>query len=79
MKGDEVETLGVITVACMLLSYGLLRSAYSALAFAVSWSLGSLFLALEGVWPIAVIQAGFAVVAFRRFWRKRTLRDMRRP
>jgi hypothetical protein len=79
MRGHEMEMLGIITVACMLLSYGLLRSSYSALAFAISWSLGSLFLALAGVWPLAVVQAAFAVVAFRRHWRKRTIRDMRRP
>jgi hypothetical protein len=69
MSDDEVNTIGMVAVATMLVSFALLRSAYASLAFAIGWTLGSFFLALEGVWTLALIQAGFAVIAFRRYWK----------
>jgi hypothetical protein len=55
----------------MLVSYALPRKDWAALVFAVSWTLGASFLFIEGVWPIAAIQATFAVVAYRRWWKLR--------
>lgn len=68
---DATFIIGILAVACMLGSYGLARSPYSSMAFAIAWTLGAIFLLLERVWPIAAIQAVFALIAFRRYWRAR--------
>jgi hypothetical protein len=68
---DLTFIIGVLAVASMLGSYGLVRSPYSSMAFAIAWTLGAIFLLLERVWPIAAIQAAFALIAFRRHWRAR--------
>jgi hypothetical protein len=68
---DATFIIGILAVTCMLGSYGLARSPCSSMAFAIAWTLGATFLLLEGIWPIAAIQAVFALIAFRRYWRAR--------
>ena len=58
MRDDLLSIAGVIVIASMLISYRLARSTYAtyaSLAFAISWTLGAMLLALERWWPIAAI------------------------
>jgi len=77
-RSDAMFIFGILTVACMLGSYGLARSSYAALAFAIAWTVGSVLLLAAGVWPIAAIQAIFACIAFGRHWKRRACRGLSR-
>jgi hypothetical protein len=67
---DAITVFGLITVASMLVSYVLKPGrAVFFIAFAVSWVLGSAYMFYAGAWPLGVIQAIFAAIAFSR-WRK---------
>jgi hypothetical protein len=58
-------------VASLLGSYGLSRTSYSTLAFGIAWTIGALFLGVVRIWPIAASQAILALLAFRRYWRRK--------
>jgi hypothetical protein len=61
---------GLMTVASMLAAYALKpgRSLFF-IGFAVSWTLGSVFLFYEGAWLLGTIQGVFAILALNR-WRQ---------
>lgn len=62
---------GSIAVAIMFLSYWLeSRSKWMVLVFAVGSAATALYSGLEGVYPITVIEALWALVAVQRFWRR---------
>ena len=65
---DSLTAFGLLAVTAMLLCYALEdRSPWFALAFAGSCALGSAYGFLQGAWPFGVIEAIWAVVAFRRW------------
>jgi hypothetical protein len=63
---DTKFVIGVLAVASMLGAYGLWRTSFSTLAFGIAWTLGAIFLLVEGLWPLAAIQALFALITFLR-------------
>ena len=63
-----LTVFGVIAVTIMFLSYWAEdRSKWLVLAFAIGSGLTSLYSGLAEVYPITVIEALWALVAFRRF------------
>jgi hypothetical protein len=68
---DALTAFGLFAVSLMLASYALEnRSHWFVLAFAAACGLGSAYGFLQGAWPFGVVEAIWAVVAFRR-WRVR--------
>jgi hypothetical protein len=64
---------GAGAVALMLLSYALEhRSSWWVLVFAFACAASSLYGWLAGTWPFGVVEAIWALVAFRRWWLRRT-------
>ena len=74
LGSDAAFAVGILALACMLGAYGFAQSTHSSVVFAIAWSLGAIFLFSEGIWPIAAIQAVFALIAFRRYCGKRRWR-----
>jgi hypothetical protein len=66
---------GLLGVTAMLVCYALeARSPWFVLVFAVSCAWASAYGFLQGAWPFGVVEAIWAVVAFRR-WRSRCIGD----
>lgn len=71
---DGLTLFGLFAVTAMLVCYALEeRSAWFILAFAVSCVLGSIYGFLQGAWPFGLIEAIWAAVAVRRWWKTATL------
>jgi hypothetical protein len=69
---DGLTAFGLFAVTAMLLTYALeARSPWFILAFAGSCVLGSIYGFLQGAWPFGVVEAIWAIVALRRWWRDR--------
>ncbi|MFO1127059.1 MAG: hypothetical protein U1E66_01265 [Rhodospirillales bacterium] len=69
---DALSLFGLAAVSAMLCFYALEeRSPWFILAFAGSCGLGSLYGFLQGAWPFGLVEAVWAAVACRRWWRKR--------
>ena len=69
---DALTAFGLIAVTAMLVCYALEeRSPWFILGFAVSCALGSVYGFLQGAWPFGVVEAIWAGVAVRRWWRRR--------
>ena len=65
---DLLTAFGLFAVTAMLVFYALeKRSRWFILAFAGSCLLGSLYGFLQGAWPFGVVEAIWALVAFRRW------------
>jgi hypothetical protein len=68
---DSLSLFGLFAVTAMLVCYALEdRSAWFILAFAVACALGSIYGFLQGAWPFGVVEAVWAVVAWRRWMAK---------
>ncbi|MCC6983775.1 MAG: hypothetical protein IT535_10935 [Bauldia sp.] len=68
---DALTLFGVLAVTLMLLTYALEnRSHWFVLGFAGACALGSAYGFLQGAWPFGVVEAIWALVAFRR-WQTR--------
>ncbi len=68
---DWLTAFGLFAVTAMLVCYALeKRSRWFVLAFAASCLLGSLYGFLQGAWPFGVVEAIWALVAFRRWLNK---------
>lgn len=67
---DPAAVWGALTVLWMLLQLAA-RGPNATLVFAISWTLGASLLFIEGMWPLAAIQATFAIGAYCRWWIKR--------
>ena len=75
---DSLTAFGLLAVTAMLISYALEdRSAWFILAFAGSCGLGSAYGFLQGAWPFGVVEALWALVAFRRWHYARHNRNPR--
>jgi hypothetical protein len=68
---DMLTLFGLFAVTAMLVTYALeARSRWFILAFAGACMLGSAYGFLQGAWPFGAVEAIWAVVAARRFWRR---------
>ena len=69
---SALTLFGLVAVTAMLVCYACEpRSPWFILAFAGSCALGSTYGFLQGAWPFGAIEAIWAVVAARRWWRAR--------
>ena len=69
---DALTLFGLVSVTAMMLCYALEdRSPWFVLAFAVCCVLASIYGFLQGAWPFGVVEAVWALVALRRWWRLR--------
>ena len=68
---DALTIFGVLAVSLMLVTYALeARSPWFVLGFAGACALASAYGFLQGAWPFGVVEAIWAIVAFRR-WQTR--------
>jgi hypothetical protein len=71
---DLLTAFGLFAVTAMLVCYALeRRSPWWTLAFAGACLLGSAYGFLQGAWPFGLVEAVWALVAARRWWRARGL------
>jgi hypothetical protein len=69
---NSLSLFGLFAVTAMLVTYALeKRSQWFILAFAGSCLLGSIYGFLQGAWPFGLVEAIWAAVAARRWWRTR--------
>ncbi len=69
---DRLTLFGLLAVTAMVVCYALeQRSRWFVLAFAGACALGSAYGFLQGAWPFGVVEASWAVVAARRWWRSK--------
>jgi hypothetical protein len=69
---SALALFGLFAVTAMLVCYALEhRSPWFVLAFAASCVLGSVYGFLQGAWPFGLVEAVWAMVALRRWWRAR--------
>jgi hypothetical protein len=72
---DMLTLFGLFAVAAMLACYAAEDlSPWFVLAFAGACALASAYGFLQGAWPFGVVEAIWAVVALRRWWRRRSNR-----
>ena len=67
---NPLTLFGLFAVTAMLVCYALeSRSPWFILAFAGACALGSAYGLLQGAWPFGAVEAIWAVVAARRWWK----------
>jgi hypothetical protein len=67
---SALSVFGLFAVTAMLVCYAFEnRSPWFILAFAVACALGSVYGFLQGAWPFGIVEAVWAMVALRRWWR----------
>jgi hypothetical protein len=67
---NGLTLFGLFAVTAMLVTYALeSRSPWFILAFAAACALGSVYGFLQGAWPFGVVEAIWAGVAVRRWYR----------
>jgi hypothetical protein len=67
---DSLSLFGLVAVSLMLVFYALEeKSPWFVFAFAFSCALGSAYGFLQGAWPFGLVEAVWAAVALRRWWR----------
>jgi len=67
---DALTVFGLFAVTAMLVCYALEdRSPWFVLAFAAACGLGSAYGFLQGAWPFGLVEAIWAGVALRRWYR----------
>jgi hypothetical protein len=70
---SPLTIFGLVAVSLMLVCYALeARSPWYVLGFAIACMLGSTYGFLQGAWPFGLVEAIWAGVALRRWWRRRT-------
>ena len=69
---DGLTLFGLVAVSLMLLCYAMEAWGRGwVLGFAGSCALGSAYGFLQGAWPFGAVEAVWAVVALRRFYKSR--------
>jgi hypothetical protein len=69
---DALAAFGLFAVSAMLVCYAMeARSRWWTLAFAGACALGSAYGFLQGAWPFGLVEAVWAGVALRKWWRLR--------
>jgi len=72
---DGLTLFGLFAVSAMLVTYSFEAAAHWwTLAFSGACLLGSIYGFLQGAWPFGLVEAVWAVVALRRWWRRRAVR-----
>ena len=67
---SALSLFGLFAVTAMLVFSALEhRSPLFILAFALACALGSVYGFLQGAWPFGIVEAIWALVAARRWWR----------
>ena len=67
---DGLTLFGLFAVSAMLVTYALeARSHWYVLGFAGACALGSAYGFLPGAWPFGLVEAVWALVALRKWWR----------
>ncbi|MCH9013388.1 MAG: hypothetical protein IIA68_10090 [Proteobacteria bacterium] len=67
---EPLDAFGLVAVTAMLVCYALEeRSAWYVLGFAGACVLGSVYGFVQGAWPFGLVEAIWALVAARRWWR----------
>jgi hypothetical protein len=67
---SALSLFGLFAVTAMLVFYALEhRIPWFILAFALACTLGSVYGFLQGAWPFGIVEAIWALVAVRRWWR----------
>jgi len=70
---DGLTLFGLVAVTAMVVCYALEpRSRWFVLGFAGACVLGSVYGFLQGAWPFGVVEAVWAIVAARRWWRSKS-------
>ncbi|MHB8530893.1 MAG: hypothetical protein ACYC8V_15445 [Caulobacteraceae bacterium] len=69
---DSLTAFGLFAVSAMLVCYALeARAHWWTLGFSAACLLASAYGFLQGAWPFGAVEAIWAVVAGRRWWRLR--------
>ena len=69
---NALTLFGLFAVSAMLVCYSLERRPHGyILGLAFSCALGSTYGFLQGAWPFGLVEAIWALVAARRWWRER--------
>lgn len=72
MNLSPLTLFGLFSVTAMLVCYALENwSPWFVLGFAGACALGSVYGFLAGTWPFGFVEAIWALVALRRWWRQR--------
>ena len=67
---SRLSLFGLFAVTAMLVCYAFEdRSPWFILAFGGACALGSVYGFLQGAWPFGLVEAVWALVAVRRWWR----------
>ena len=70
---NALTAFGLFAVSAMLVCYALdSRSHWWTLGFAGACMLGSTYGFLQGAWPFGLVEAVWAAVAARKWWRLRS-------
>jgi hypothetical protein len=70
MTIDRLALFGLFAVSAMLVCYAFeARSHWFVLGFAGACALGSIYGFLQGAWPFGLVEAIWAIVALRRWFR----------
>jgi hypothetical protein len=70
---DKLTIFGLFSVTASLIFYAFeYRSHWFILAFSISCILCSIYGFLQGAWPFGLVEVAWAVVAFQRWFKKRT-------
>jgi hypothetical protein len=68
---DRLTAFGLFAVTFMLVTYALEeRTRWATLAFAFACALGSVYGFLQGAWPFGLVEAVWAMVAVRKWYRR---------
>jgi hypothetical protein len=68
---DRLTAFGLFAVTFMLITYALEeRTRWATLAFAFACALGSVYGFLQGAWPFGLVEAVWAMVAVRKWYRR---------
>jgi hypothetical protein len=68
---DRLTAFGLLAVTFMLVTYALEeRTRWATLAFAFACALGSVYGFLQGAWPFGLVEAVWAMVAVRKWYRR---------
>jgi hypothetical protein len=68
---NALAAFGLFAVSAMLVTYALEeRSRWYTLGFAAACALGSVYGFLQGAWPFGLVEAIWALVAVRKWFRR---------
>ena len=74
---DGLTLFGLVAVTLMLVFYALEhRNTHFVLAFAGACALASIYGFLSGAWPFGLVEAIWAGVAVRRWWRRGSANEL---